>query len=146
MQDKGPLRVLDANFNRCKEGLRVIEDIFRFILEDDLFRKKIRGFRHSLDILAQEEIIQKAILSRNSASDPGRAVDQLESRRDKVIDLLYINLQRVKESLRVLEEFSKLITPQSTSTIKNIRYEIYTLEKEIVQKWPPLSNTGHRSN
>ena len=54
MVDKGALRVIDANFNRCKEGLRVAEDIFRFILKEDGLRKTLRRLRHSLDLIAGE--------------------------------------------------------------------------------------------
>jgi len=144
--DKGVLRVIDANFNRCKEGLRVTEDIFRFILEHDSLRKILRKLRHSLDEIAQEEILKKAILKRNSKKDLGKECDSLEIKRKDVNNLLYANLQRVKESLRVLEEFFKLILPRRVPKIKEIRYEIYELEKKILKKWPPLCNPRQRSN
>ncbi len=134
------LRVIDANFNRCKEGLRVVEDIFRFILGDDSLRKALRRLRHSLDKIAAE-ILKPAILSRNSRKDPGKECDHLEMKRKDVNSLLYINLQRVKESLRVLEEFFKLTIPRNASKIKKIRYQIYELEKKILKKWPPLCNS-----
>ena len=143
MLDKGILRVIDANFNRSKEGLRVAEDIFRFILKDNLLRKKIRSLRHALDVIAQEKILKKSILARDSKSDIGKNIDQLEIKRSNVNNLLYINLQRVKESSRVLEEFFKLVIPKKVSQIKTIRYEVYTLEKKILKKWPPLRNSGH---
>ena len=74
MVDKGILRVIDANFNRCKEGLRVVEDIFRFILKQDSLRKILRKLRHCLDEITQEEILKKAILSRNSKKTLARSV------------------------------------------------------------------------
>lgn len=146
MVDKGILRVIDANFNRAKEGLRVVEDIFRFILEDNTLRKKTRNVRHSLDVITQEKILKRAILSRDSKSDIGKRIDKLELKRSDASDLLYINLQRVKESLRVLEEFFKIVIPKKVPKIKTIRYEIYALEKKVLKKWPPLRNPGHRSN
>ncbi|NQT28045.1 MAG: thiamine-phosphate pyrophosphorylase [Candidatus Omnitrophica bacterium] len=146
MVDKGALRVIDANFNRCKEGLRVVEDIFRFILKQDSLRKNLRKLRHSLDNIAQEEILKQAILSRNSKQDIGKKCDRLETKRKDVNSLIYANLQRVKESLRVLEEFFKLIIPQHVPKIKKIRYKIYGLEKTILKKWPPLRNSRQRSN
>ena len=146
MVDKGALRVIDANFNRCKEGLRVVEDIFRFILKQDSLRKILRRLRHSLDKVAQEEILKKAILSRNSKKDPGKECDSLEIKRKDVNSLLYINLQRVKESLRVLEEFFKLIIPRRVPKIKKIRYEIYELEKKILKRWPPLCNPRQKNS
>ena len=57
--DKKLLRVIDANFNRCKEGLRVVEDIFRFCFEDDALRKKIRKIRHSFVGIAASPLIKK---------------------------------------------------------------------------------------
>ena len=146
MVDKGTLRVIDANFNRCKEGLRVAEDIFRFILKEDGLRKTLRRLRHSLDLIAQEELLKQAILSRNSKKDLGKKCDAFEIKRKDVSSLLYINLQRVKESLRVLEEFFKLVIPQRVPKIKKIRYEIYELEKKVLKKWPPLRNPRQRSN
>ncbi|MBU0878738.1 MAG: thiamine-phosphate pyrophosphorylase, partial [Candidatus Omnitrophica bacterium] len=100
MLDKGILRVIDANFNRCKEGLRVVEDVFRFVSRNDTLRKKIRKLRHSLDFIIQEKILKDAILSRNSREDPGRGTDYLEIKRDSANSILYVNLQRTKESLR----------------------------------------------
>ena len=140
MVEKGVFRVIDANFNRCKEGLRVVEDIFRFILKENSLRRTLRQLRHSLDEIAPETL-KAAILTRNPEKDPGKKCDHLEMKRKDVNSLLYINLQRVKESLRVLEEFFKLIIPRRVSKIKKIRYQIYELEKKILKKWPPLCNS-----
>jgi thiamine-phosphate pyrophosphorylase len=136
--DKRIFRVIDANFNRSKEGLRVTEDIFRFILEDDKLRKKIRNIRHSLDSLAKDKIFEKTILSRDSKKDLGRNVDALEIKRKNSIDVLYINFQRVKESLRVIEEFFKIINPDRVEYIKKLRYKIYTIEKNARVKYPSI--------
>lgn len=130
----GILRIVDANFNRCKEGLRVIEDIYRFVLEDDTLRKKIRRIRHSLDEIVNERILKDAILSRDSKNDLGREVDVLEINRRDCEQIFYINFQRVKESLRVLEEFFKLIIPRRVEDIKKIRFEVYTAEKRAHSK------------
>jgi thiamine-phosphate pyrophosphorylase len=138
MLDKGVLRVVDANFNRSKEGLRVIEDIFRFVWQDDFLRKKIRTLRHRLDILKKEKLIRIAINARDSKQDLGKKIDYLEIKRTDVNSILYANIQRVKESMRVLEEFLKLNSPSHVYRIKKMRYEIYTLEKEIFKLWPPF--------
>lgn len=132
---KGLLRVVDVNFNRSKEGLRVIEDVFRFIFEEDSLRRKVRILRHSLDTIAQDKILKKAILDRDSCRDIGKKTDDLESTRRGVKDILYINFQRVKESLRVLEEFFKLLCPNRVSEIKKVRYKVYTLEKDTLKKY-----------
>ncbi|MDD5070338.1 MAG: thiamine-phosphate pyrophosphorylase [Candidatus Omnitrophica bacterium] len=136
MLDKGVLRVIDANYNRFKEGLRVAEDIFRFVLEDDSCREKIRVLRHGFDDIVKDNFLKEGILTRDSESDLGRRTDSLELRRDNVFDLVYINLQRAKESLRVLEELFKIVLPVKVSQLKSMRYQIYTLEKEILVAYP----------
>jgi thiamine-phosphate pyrophosphorylase len=128
------LRVIDANFNRLKEGLRVSEDISRFIIEDDRLRKKIRQLRHKLDVIAHAKVIKKAIAQRNCQADLGRHLDILELSRRNYHEVLCVNIQRAKESLRVLEEFFKLISSQKCGVFKKLRYEVYALEKEIYSR------------
>jgi len=139
-EKKQILRVIDVNFNRSKEGLRVVEDVFRFILENNSLRKKARKLRHSLDAIAGKKVLKEALLYRDSEKDLGKPSDHLESKRQDPINILFVNFQRVKESLRVLEEFLKLISPQLSSNIKKIRYAAYTLEKETLKLRPPLRN------
>jgi len=144
--DKRILRVIDANFNRSKEGLRVVEDIFRFIICDDGTRKKIRTMRHALDGIGKEKVIGQAIATRDSRYDLGKNTDTLELKRKNISDILYTNLQRVKESLRVLEEFFKIISVPKVKKIKKLRYEIYALEKKILLRWPPVRNPRQRGD
>ncbi|MBD3246752.1 MAG: thiamine-phosphate pyrophosphorylase [Candidatus Omnitrophica bacterium] len=139
--DKGILRLIDANFNRCKEGLRVVEDIFRFVTPEERLRTHTRQLRHDLDRIARENLIREGILSRDSAQDPGKPLDALESDRKGIQDILYANLQRAKESLRVLEETFKLTCPEQVKNIKQFRYDLYTLEKDILSQWPSLSDS-----
>jgi len=133
-QKKKILRVIDANYNRCREGLRVVEDIFRFVLNDNTARKKIRKLRHSLDTIVNEKVVKDAILSRDSKKDLGRKVDKLEIKRDNITSIIYVNLQRAKESLRVMEELFKILIPNKVENIKKTRYQLYTLEKQILLK------------
>jgi thiamine-phosphate pyrophosphorylase len=146
MDKKKYLPIIDANFNRCKEGLRVVEDIFRFAFKDDHLRKKTRNYRHKLVKLVEPVLIKAAIIERDSMQDLGKKLDSLENKRDGLFDTLYRNLQRAKESLRVLEEFSKITDKKNTAKLKNLRYEIYDLEKEIILKWPSLSDTRQTDN
>jgi thiamine-phosphate pyrophosphorylase len=146
MGKKKYLPIIDANFNRCKEGLRVVEDIFRFAFKKDRLRKKARNYRHKLVKLVEPALIHAAIIERDSMQDLGRKLDSLENKRDDLFDTLYRNLQRTKESLRVLEEFSKITDKKNTAKLKKLRYEIYDLEKEIILKWPSLSDTRQTDN
>lgn len=129
------MRVIDVNFNRSKEGLRVTEDIFRFILIDDKLRRRIRQIRHSLDVIAKDKALKAAILSRDPQKDLGKKTDVLELTRKGHLDILYINLQRVKESLRVMEEFFKVVCPQKVRQIKKLRYDTYLVELQAIIKY-----------
>lgn len=132
MDKRALLRVIDVNFNRLKEALRVIEDIFRFVIEDDKLRKSARRLRHELESVAKSKIFKEALLSRDSKSDLGKKTDALELNRKTASDILYANLQRAKESARVLEEFFKIISQPQVKVLKKIRYDIYSLESEFV--------------
>ena len=44
------------------------------------------------------------------------------------------NSQRAKESLRVLEEFLKLSDKNSSGNFKQLRYQLYALEKRAIKK------------
>jgi len=131
------LCVIDANYNRAKEGLRVVEDIFRFVKIDKPLMYRIKRLRHELTASLSGEVVRGAIAQRDSPRDVGRAVDYLEMSRSSVQDILSANLQRIKESLRVLEEFFKLIDCTRVKKIKKLRYQTYELEKTII--------TGSRS-
>jgi thiamine-phosphate pyrophosphorylase len=130
MYKKRVLRIIDANFNRLKEALRVVEDIFRFIYEDDALRKEARRLRHVPDALVKGKILNEALIERDSGADLGKKVDLLELDRKDLSDVLFVNLQRAKESSRVLEEFLKIVFSSKVSVLKKMRYDIYNLEKK----------------
>jgi len=133
-ESKKFLRIIDANYNRAKEGLRVTEDIFRFVEENDNLRKKTRFIRHRLTGLIPAVLIDNAVKTRDSAKDIGRKVDRLEAGRNGIGDILRANLQRAKESLRVLEECLKVALPKNSAAVKSLRYKLYDLEKDIVAR------------
>ena len=135
-------RVLDANLNRCREGLRVAEEIVRFVIENKPLSAQIKNIRHSLNstakLLANPEELLRA---RHSNRDIGKDILAGELERENFADLFYANLQRAKESIRTLEEFSKLRSARCARSFKNIRYEIYGFEKKAAGKIAPLRNT-----
>jgi len=139
--DKRLLRVLDVNYNRAKEALRVLEDIFRFIWENKPATKKTRDIRHKLtDIFKDKAILKKMLKERNAQKDIGRRPDKLEMPRKDIDSLRYANFQRAKESLRVLEEILKLIDKKSACKMKYLRYNCYSLEQYAEEKRPVLSD------
>ncbi len=126
-------RIVDANFNRAKEGLRVCEDICRFLHNRKVATRKYKDIRHRLTEAIAKRHIVKIIQARDIKGDVGRKSSLAEFRRSNADDIFYANSQRVKESLRVLEEFTKLVDRKASQDIKRLRYETYALEKEIVR-------------
>src|SRR5439155_19014529 len=62
------LRLLDANANRAREGLRVIEDYTRFVLNDGQLSAELKDNRHELsDVLTP--LLPAAILHRDTPGD-----------------------------------------------------------------------------
>ena len=128
-------RVIDANCNRTREGLRVLEEIARFILDDKDMFNNLKTIRH--EFTASENNIRENIssLSRNILSDVGKEyLEQLESKRENIVDILKANCKRVEESLRVLEEFLKLTNLHEVEKIKQIRFRVYNIENELIER------------
>jgi thiamine-phosphate pyrophosphorylase len=123
------LRLLDANLNRLREGIRVVEDIFRYILDDKIISSKLKNLRH----LSRIDIYEQLLNSRDIKNDVLKISTKSEQSRDNLKDILISNFKRAQESARVLEEFTKLISIDDSENFKNIRYELYDIEKDIVK-------------
>ena len=122
-------RMIDANFNRTREGLRVIEDIARFVLDNKGATGKIKTLRSDL---AQIEKSFDFTLSRDTENDVGTLLSsETEEQRSGIFDIFKANIKRVEESLRVLEEVFKTIDVEVSRKLKYMRYETYTIEKEL---------------
>ena len=134
INEKSLYRIVDANFNRAKEGLRVCEDICRFVFDQKNQTRKWKNLRHRLTEVVSSFGLKRIVQSRNIAGDVGKATTKIELKRNKMMDIFCANSQRVKESVRVLEEFAKLLHKGKAQELKKIRYQVYALEKEIVEK------------
>lgn len=135
--DRGILRVLDANLNRAIEGVRVCEEIMRFIIRSPGITLEFKRIRHRIAACLKGAWRKQAHLlleARDSARDSGRATIVSELKRGSCKDILFANIQRVKESVRVLEEFSKLENKKLSGSFKDIRYDLYQLEKKAAHK------------
>ena len=131
MSQKSLYRILDANFNRAKEGLRVCEDLCRYIWDQKTLTAAFKDVRHQLTHIISGLNIRKALEARHIQGDVGRLTTASESRRKDISAVFWANSQRVKESLRVLEEVTKLIDPQRSSRLKLLRYKVYALEQKV---------------
>jgi thiamine-phosphate pyrophosphorylase len=127
-------RLLDAAANRGREAMRVIEDYIRFILDDADLTQRLKTFRHQFKEVLQQFPIQYRLEARNTEYDVGTEISaEGEYVRPSVGDLLSANLSRLQESLRSLEEFSKMFDAQAAKQFEQLRYVGYTLHKEVGQ-------------
>ncbi|MFP3879882.1 MAG: thiamine phosphate synthase [Dehalococcoidia bacterium] len=137
------LRIIDANLNRSSEGLRVLEDIARFLLNDAELRRRLRALRHEL-AQETESLGVMPLSQRDSEHDSGRPYPS--SRRELTAakrttaglpDLVVANARRVEEALRVIEEVAKLpeISAKLNSAgFERIRFALYGLEQDLVSR------------
>jgi len=133
---KNIYRIIDANANRISEGLRTLEDHFRFASPDKILNENIRNLRHIVRN-SLKEFDGIMISSRESLNDNGLVLSQSSDtgKRSSVKEFVTANFKRVEEALRSVEESLKLINENDKSkSIEMIRFSIYDLEKQAVSK------------
>lgn len=121
-------RVVDANLNRLKEGIRVVEDILRYRDNNKELSRKLKSLRHRARIKETKELLTH----RDSINDVLRSSTKSEQTRSDIVSILSANFKRAEESARVLEELFKLHNIEYSENFKTIRYELYNLEKEVL--------------
>ncbi|MCG3682103.1 thiamine-phosphate pyrophosphorylase [Aliarcobacter butzleri] len=124
MDNNYSLRLIDANLNRLREGIRVVEDIFRYVHNNKEVATKLKNLRH----LARTENYYELLETRDVKNDVLRESIKSEQNRDNLNSILIANFKRAQESARVLEEFTKLTSIKDSENFKYIRYELYNLE------------------
>jgi len=131
--DEKIYRIIDANINRAKEGIRVVEEICRFVLENEGLTAKLKKIRHQIGKL-NNKYYSLLLASRDNEADPGLSISaKNKNRRKDYVDLVISNMCRAEESCRVLEEISKLKDENLSFEFEKIRYSLYSLEKEVVE-------------
>jgi thiamine-phosphate pyrophosphorylase len=132
------LRILDANFNRAREALRVVEDFARFVLDDDALCGALKQLRHDL-ATATSRWIDTALLTRDTPGDVGTATKtQTEFRREDTAAVVVAAGKRLGEALRTIEEYLKTISPQEAAAVESIRYRFYDLELRVARTLRPV--------
>ena len=131
------LCIVDANLNRIGEGLRLLEDICRFVLDDPDLSRKLKTLRH--DLLPRDAALRERLLSaRRAAEDVGTSLDvSSEGERRDAVALVSANSDRIQQSLRVLEEITKIPGQDfglDWERLKDARFQVYELEREILPK------------
>ena len=136
MNQNAYLRILDANFNRAREGLRVCEEITRLAMNDAALTRVLKKTRHSISRTLKNFPVpaSKLIEARDVEGDIGKKPSALEHTRRDTKTIFIANIQRVKESLRVLEEISQLMHLKGSVHFKKIRFSVYGIEKKAFPK------------
>jgi thiamine-phosphate pyrophosphorylase len=128
-QEPAIYRILDANLDRAREGLRIIEEWCRFGLNSAAMAGECKQMRQELAKWHNQELRA----ARDTPGDPGTELTHPgEEQRSGIEQLLQANLCRVEEALRVLEEYGKLYNPDMGVAFKQMRYRVYTLESNLL--------------
>lgn len=124
-------RLIDANLNRLKEGLRVVEDICRYVHNDTTLTPQIKTLRHQL----QSAYSKERLTHRDIEGDTQKSSRKSELIRTSLDDLVIANFSRTQESARVLEEVFKLNSIELSELFKQLRYKLYAIEKHYFNQY-----------
>ena len=125
-------RILDANLDRAREGLRIIEEWCRLGLNHQPLAEECKQIRQELAQWHSWELRQ----ARDTPGDVGTDLSHpQEEVRESINQLLQANLCRSQEALRVLEEYSKLYEPKMAAACKQLRYRVYTIESNLFNSY-----------
>jgi thiamine-phosphate pyrophosphorylase len=125
------LRILDANLNRAREALRLIEDYARFSLDAAQLVEGIKCLRHALTA-ATATVAGQAVLHRDTPGDVGTAVSTpAERRRQDLAHAVVAAGKRFGEAARVIEELLKIEDPDTAAVVESLRYRFYELERQV---------------
>ena len=128
----GVLRILDANANRASEGLRVVEDHLRFVLQHAPLAERCKQLRHALAAVVDRIDLRSRCQSRDAIGDVGRRLETpREYERPSPWAVALASLQRVPQALRCLEEYGKLLDADFARQIEQLRYECYELQRSV---------------
>lgn len=129
------LRIIDANLNRIGEGLRVLEDVSRLLLNSVDLSQQLKNLRHDL-VRTGPALERQLIQARDAAGDVGRDLEVPgETKQRDLTSVVVANSRRVQESLRVMEELAKLPgIGLNSEKYKQARFSLYTIEKELMSR------------
>ena len=128
-------RIIDANFNRAREAARVMEEFCRFVLDDAALSSRAKKLRHRLCTLVGKIDYSRLVASRDTVGDVGVGLEIKEQLgRADTYDCFVAAARRFGEAVRVLAEMTQIVKPDISGQIEQLRYELYTLEKDVAEK------------
>ncbi len=145
---RSPRRIIDANANRAREALRVMEDAARFLLDDETLARPLKELRHALSqaLAALPGGGASELAARDTPADVGTAITTpSEGVRPDTHAIVIAAGKRLGEALRSIEEYAKLVeadaartgkpikqTPTVAARVETLRYHAYELEGRLV--------------
>ena len=130
--ERSAYRIIDANFNRAREALRVIEDYCRFALNSSPLSNRAKELRHRFSTAIARLDSNRLLAGRDTAGDIG--IGQTAKAglpRTNLKDTLVAACKRLPEALRVLSETIRPTDAALADELEHIRYAGYTLEKDV---------------
>ncbi len=125
-------RILDANANRAREALRVMEEYVRFIQNDPAGNALVKQCRHDFAEAMKQLDPDTLLASRNTPGDVGTSIKTLaETQRASPEQVFTANAKRLTEALRALEEYGKLVSPEAARYFERLRYRAYEIEQHV---------------
>ncbi|MFC1624289.1 thiamine-phosphate pyrophosphorylase [Candidatus Omnitrophota bacterium] len=133
--DQKLFQIIDANLNRTREGLRVCEDISRFAVADKGIARSLKLTRHATTkalLFSKNPSLKRLLQARDTKGDVLKTLDFKKGRKIDISDIFMSNIERVKESLRVLEECFKIFDENTSRKYRRLRFNVYDAEKKAV--------------
>jgi thiamine-phosphate pyrophosphorylase len=130
--DSAVLRILDANYNRVGEGLRVLEEYARLGLNDAALTSRLKILRHAVMATRRAFGDEALLAARDIQGDVGTQIGtQSERTRADAGHVVVAAAKRVGESLRCVEEYGKVLSGDIAANIEHLRYEFYAIEQDL---------------
>jgi thiamine-phosphate pyrophosphorylase len=132
-------RIIDANFNRAREAIRVVEEYCRFALNSESLTARAKHLRHEMSRAIGRIDSGRLISARDTLGDVGvgQVVDN-QLGRGNLKDSFKAGCKRLTEALRAIAEATRIENQKVGDMIEKLRYEAYTLEKDIVLFAEPI--------
>lgn len=123
-------RIIDANANRAREGMRAVEDFARFARDDAALAQRLKDCRHQLRHALERLPFRTLAAARDVGADVGTSIVAAdENFREGLASVVVANCKRAQEAVRVMEEYAKIESPDAAARFERIRYEMYAIER-----------------
>ena len=127
-------RWMDASANRAAEGLRVLEDLARFVLNQANLAKQAKATRHLIRSVHNDEWLA----ARDTAGDQGRTPTGTNpAPRSGYADLVRANANRASEAMRSMAEgFGQAGQHDLAAICEQARFATYDVEAGLLKAIP----------